>query len=415
MSTVCVLGTLDIADYLMPEPDFGAPVREWDVVAGAYVDIATQRNIRTNALVEVHLPMKVVGTDADDLIDKLSTLRAECRKTTNTLTVGHGSSVVVFNIVDCPHVSLPWDRLFALRNKAVFELTLIREPWAYGASETALTEETFSFPDGLTFRNIYGDAPPILGEMPTPLTITLEANVSKEMHPVYIGWTNTDTWSGYLVETDTAGTWVGGTVAAGPSTYASGEASCQNTGETYSYYPIDTADFPADTYLVLARLQLEDETEVGTLKLSTSGGDLTDEVTFDPDDQQWELVELGQVRLPAQEVASGLTAYLRVNMHCTADHYIAMDYVAFVPLDSGLCCFHPSTATTLAETLRFEWGKTYVDGVLDYSGASGHGIKALGPGTLVVVADTNHPILPTYTATVTVTHAPRFEMWGAQV
>jgi hypothetical protein len=229
---------------------------------------------------------------------------------------------------------------------------------------------------------------------------------------VYAGWYATADWTGYIVQTDTSGTWVGGTVADESIANDHGGGSITNTGKAYSYYPIDTAAYTDGSYLVLARVCLENADDTGTLKLATSLGDITDEVTFDPDGTHWEIIELGVVHLPAQETVTATAANLRVYMKCSeAARYVAMDYVIFVPIDHGLIAYHPALATTASASIKSELGKLYDASIVTYANASGHGIKAHGNGTLVVVAEEVDNASACYSGTITVSYVPRYELW----
>jgi hypothetical protein len=86
-------------------------------------------------------------------------------------------------------------------------------------------------------------------------------------------------------------------------------------------------------------------------------------------------------------------------MKCSTAKYIAMDYVAFVPIDHGLFAYAPTTGD--AALLKSELGKAYVDSIVTYNGVSGHGIKAHGLGTLVVLAEHASPNAATYAGTIT--------------
>ncbi len=230
------------------------------------------------------------------------------------------------------------------------------------------------------------------------------------MTDVYMGWYPAADWTAYLVETDVAGTWVGGTCADAALDYEHATASVKNTGTSYAYFPIDTAAYADGSYLVVVRVAMEESDDTGYLKLSTAAGDITDEVAWDAaTDGKWELVPIGVVHLPVLDTITGTAATLRVNMKCSTAKYIAMDYVAFVPIDHGLFAYAPTSGD--AALLKSELGKVYVDSIVTYSGVSGHGIKAHGNGTLVVLAEHASPNAATYAGTITVAYTARYELW----
>jgi hypothetical protein len=413
MAVTATLGSLDISGYLRDEVRITGPVHQWDEVSGTHADIARQANVRSSSLIEIVLPMKVTGATADALIAAVATIRAEAAKETNTLTVKPtgATNSVTYNILRSPHVVPAWNNVYDVGKVALFDLVLVAEPWAYGAAVTALNASAQTFPDGLSFKASGGDATSIAGDDDTPLTITLVPTGGEgNIHAVYMGWYPVADWTGYMVETDTAGSFVGGTAAAGPSTNASGGASVKNTGTTYSYLPVDTAAYAAGSYLVLGRVTLENAGDTGTFKLSTAAGDLTDEVTT-TGLTTWHLIELGHVHLPAQTTVTGTAANLRVSMKCSAARYVAMDYLAFIPLDRGLVCYHPAVAATASASIKSELGRLYDASIVTYANASGHGIKARGAGTLVVVVDEVAANAATYSGTITVAYTPRYALW----
>lgn len=418
MSVTCTLGSLDLSSYLRDGIKIGGAAKAWDEVGGSHADIARQSNVRTSGLIDIILPLKLTAATADLLITAVANVRTEAKKSTNTLTVKPtgATNSVVFNVLESPRLSsVPWDNTYDVGKVALFDLHLVCEPWAYAAAATtALNASAQTFPDGLSFKASGGDATTILGDADTPLTITVipeDDPAEDNLHALYMGWYPAADWTGYLVETDVAGTWVGGTCADAALSNEHATASVKNTGTDTAYFPIDTAGYADGSYLVLARVALESADDTGSLYLATSLGTISDTVTFDPDGTHWELIELGVVHLPVQETVSGTAATLRVHMACSAARFIAMDYVAFIPLDHGLVCYHPSTATTASASIRSELGKLYDASVVTYANASGHGIKAHGLGTLVVVAEEVDNDAATWAGIITVSYTPRYELW----
>jgi hypothetical protein len=420
MAVTCQLGALDLSSYLRDDPRVGGAVKQWDEVSGTHADIAAQANVRTSSLIEMVLPLAVTAANADALIAAIAAIRTECKKPTNTLAVKPtgATNEVIFKVKESPHLITKWDGAYDVGKLALFDLVLVCEPWAYASSSaslvttTALNASAQTFPDGLSFKAAAGDAVTIAGDTDTPLTVTVVPTAGEaNMHCLYAGWYPAADWTAYLVETDAAATWVGGTAADAALDYEHDSASVKNTGTTYSYFPIDTSGYTAGSYLVLARVALENASDTGTLKLSTSLGDITDEVTFDPDGTHFELIELGVVHLPVLDTVSGTAATLRVSMKCSAARFIAMDYVGFVPLDHGFFGYHPATATTASASIKSELGKLYDASVVTYANASGHGIKAHGLGTLVVFAEEVDNASATYSGTITVSYVARHELW----
>ncbi len=191
MAVTCTLGSLDLSPYLIGEPRVGGATRQWDEVGGSHADIAKQSNVRTSALIEIVLPLKMTAATADLLIAAVASVRTEAKKDTNTLTVKPtgATNSVVFNIVKSPHIVPKWDGAYDVGKLAVFDLVLIAEPWAYAATATtAIDGVNVTLPDGLSFKAAAGDAVTIAGDVDTPLTITLVPNSDADMTDVYMGW-----------------------------------------------------------------------------------------------------------------------------------------------------------------------------------------------------------------------------------
>lgn len=211
------------------------------------------------------------------------------------------------------------------------------------------------------------------GEYPARLTVAIAPNAGT-MHGLWLALCPDPTWDGFVVDAVDVPGWDDEVADAGLGVnvvrFAAGAGVDAGT--------VDTADFPASAYLVLARVK----SDAGTLTMST---DYTGDVTQTVTNYNW--LPVGELAAPTRRVRGAATAPLTVNgASVTGAAYCHR--LAFLPLRWGFLSYHDAggSASTIS-SLRGEWEDVYLDDVVNYEHVLGGGLRTLGGGLIVVSED----------------------------
>jgi len=131
MADVCTLGSLNLNDgsetFVGYGVDLGHRVTEFDEVR-SYTGSIRQVDVH-QSLVDVVIPMKVVGSTADALYDKLVTIKSACVAGGTLTWQASGEDVSQTFTVGCsPEPEVIHNEVYRLRNIALIELHLKRMP-----------------------------------------------------------------------------------------------------------------------------------------------------------------------------------------------------------------------------------------------------------------------------------------------
>jgi hypothetical protein len=126
--TVCTFGGLNLNDrtnyFLMSGFDPGAPVITFDVYR-SYTGAVKQYNVTEANLIEMAVPLRIVGSSEYDLQVKVAALNAIIDNGASTLVHGPTGNTTSYSVVYSPQVSYP--RTEAVRLHATAFITF--KPW----------------------------------------------------------------------------------------------------------------------------------------------------------------------------------------------------------------------------------------------------------------------------------------------
>ncbi len=258
------------------------------------------------------------------------------------------------------------------------------------------------------------------GIFPGPLDILLQTVNAKRIHEAFIGVADSDAFSQYIIEAESvaAASWTGGTVAAGPTTNASGGASIKNSNTAYgsAIYDVQRFSAVAGMFRLFAIATMENEADTGYIKT-----DWTDEVSFTVPAGgagKWRLVDLGYIYLPTRITTRGVASPLTVSIKSSSavgGHAVCLDYLWPCPVDNGSIYFHKQTASAGAARLQISGGQVIVDDVSDQSEVRGTTLISKGGALVITARDPGANDGAGFEAALTIKARPRYHTFIGDV
>ena len=401
MAGTYTLGTLnlyDSASYWVQPPgvQIEAPRTIWQE-SERLRGVSRQSRVRTTGLRSITIPMRVYGATAAALRTNLDTLRAECQKTSNTLTLQHDgdTSSLAYTCVRQTQPSVPWDIMYELSHNARFDLILTCEPFAYGTEVTLFSATSKAMPATM-------DLTAMVGDYAAPLEITV-ASPSENIHCLYAGLIPDLTYTPYA-EAE-ALTWAGGTTSDVVNAAAHGGYVGRNTSTTVAVATYaDTAGYLPGTYLPLVRGMVS----ANSLQAGYGyGGTEYDAVAIAT--TYLSVEELTRIALPIVETGTGTAANLQVRQAQVVSGNGDTDWWGLLPLTWGWAAWHHATpaSDTTGLVLGYD-GSWYAAGVADYANGHGSALEADRTMRLVLFGDDANGTEDSLTANITIKYVPRY-------
>ncbi len=280
--------------------------------------------------------------------------------------------------------------------KTVVEVTVLREPWVYGAPATLYSASSVSLPAVLDLSAMTGDAP-------APLDVLFDAS-SADIHRLAAGIYPESgvaitkfvrkavdlTWDTGSATTDSAG-WPDGT----------GNTVWRTNSATGASASVDVTDLAPGSYAVCVNAKRDAGASPATV-----GTSVTEAVDIEGTSLRRHL--LGIVSLPLTAVRGSATSAIGIVLTSDGTDYAYLNTIEFIPVSWGCWGWHHATASGSCDKLRLEDGLTYADDVASLAYVQlGQQLKTLG-GTLVVTAE-GRSEAPTLAVTSTASYEPRYE------
>lgn len=396
MAGTTLLGAVNLNDGTTNEVRFveiGAPLTRWDERERLF-GINRQARARTTSLREIRIGMTTRAATADLLRTAINLVRAECAKTTNTLSLSHDgeASALSYACLRQTQPSVPWTELYELRQEADYELVLTCEPFAYGSEVTLFEADALTCPTVVSLVNM-------LGDYPAPLEITLTGTV-EDIAACYLGIVPDLSFDAY--NEAEALSWSGGTTSTVADAAAHGGSKKRNTSTTAAVATYaDTAGYVAGTYLPLARCKVSaNSMDIG---YGYGGAEYAAEIeasTF------FTIVPLAPVALPVVKTRSGTAANLQARFAVNTSGNADLDWFGLCPISWGFASWvHPSSDAT---ALVFGYdGTCYADGIASQYKVGGP-IEAFRTDSLCLFADDANGTEDALPVTLTVKYVPRY-------
>lgn len=158
------LGALAVGLKLWNDVDWGHVEYVDEETDNIWADINTQLSRRASKLREMHVTIRLKGTDKDDLFDQENDLRDELRKAVNTLVVKprNASRATTWTVLRNPATSAPFDMRYEKANLAYCDVVLICEPWGYGPTEAPVVALAGESPQIVDLGDLVGHGDPPL-------------------------------------------------------------------------------------------------------------------------------------------------------------------------------------------------------------------------------------------------------------
>jgi hypothetical protein len=376
-------------------PDFGRLSQLLDFGQGARADLPRLASIATNEPRTFGFTAFVSAASKDALNVLISTINKELAvANTATLKSSNATNSVTLRTFPSGGVTISGDIQdgYEVANWTRCKVELKCEPFAYGAEETVTADVTTPG---------YLDISALSGEYPGPLQQTIARKTSpQEIAGLWVGKV-IGSCTTHLIEAADL-TWANAAADAVDAT-AVGGYYVTASGATTMTTDIDTADYPAGTYLPLVKMKVIADLG-GTVYIDSATGPWT--VTIADDATTWLWYPLSEICLPYSQVKSG-ASNMPLAVACAEAAHLAICGIALVPVSEGFC----SWQGTAGDTVIFDTdGMVYVENAPDLPNASGAPIRA-NSGNLFIVANDNAGVLPAMVVTPIVQTFPRFNLY----
>ena len=355
--------------------------------------------VDNNDVRSINCQLVIYSASKTDAIAQIAAINALLRNgTTLALTTMGGTNTVTFNVMPSPRVQPDFaDPMWENTNAFKVPATFIVEPYAYGP-ETTIYSGSPTYPATVDFT--------VPGDYKAPLSVTMTGT---GVHCVYMGLFPDQTVALPLVETDTPGSWSGGTEAAGTvsPTYAHGGAYVKTTAGTGSLLVADTT-LPVGSYRMLGRINTSAASNSNTYYVGSTVLTLTA--------AGWTLLPFGSMSLPYVAVKSGGASSFQIGQYAGGAE-AWFDYVGMCPTTWGWAQWAPSSGAQVSNSLLFDYdGRCYdTNVVVSAPTALSDGLMACGAQRLVVFADTavgSGASGGTISLTTTIKAIPRYALWA---
>ncbi len=406
MSTVLVAGSVNLNDgvnTILLGLSLGTAQREAEQLGGPGVDIAASGPLDESAWVETTAEVLVAGSSVDDVMARVSAIAAELRDCSDWTVGLDGSAytgtlrVKLGRCVELP-LEAPWMTALVGAHKTRLAITVLREPWVYGASTVLYSASSVALPCVLDLSAMSGDAP-------GPLELLLDADADVDLHQVVAGVYPDETAaiSDFVLRAVTL-SWSGGSAMANATGYPDGVGNTvwYTDSPTGVSADIDTSGYVPGIYALYANIAGYGSDPVGVIETT-----YTDPVEVVGSQLRRHL--LGLVSLPCQHVRGAASSALRVRISYPGSAGgVVLNTVELVPCHAGLIGWHPDSPSVYADTLRFADGVVYADDVASLAYLT-HGARLRTLGGALVLTGEGTVAAPTVAATVTITYRPRWE------
>lgn len=193
----------------------------------------------------------------------------------------------------------------------------------------------------------------LLGTNPTPLDVVIDDSSGNDMHGVWAALAPTALsdakWRVYASDL----TWT--TMSSGGADTAMwNNNSRYTTSASYQTAPLDTSQYPAGKYRLLARVKQA----AGTGYVKDSQNSVAAAVTRTTP----HLMVIGDLDLPVADTATGTAANLTLSVKSDGTNRFDINAFVLLPLEYGYFSWHHATATTEIDQLDVGPTGTFMDG-----------------------------------------------------
>jgi len=392
-----LLGSVNLNDGTTNEVrhiEVGAPVTRWEERRSLH-GVNRQAQVRTGELREGKIGMTTRAATADALRTALNTIRAECSKVANTLTLKHDgeAGTLSYVLVRQGQAEVPWTELYELEHEADYELVLTAEPFAYGAEVTLFNGTSKSCPAVM-------DLSSMLGDYPAPLEISF-ASPSENIAALYMGLVPDLSFDHFNEGEDL--TWAGGSNSDVADAAAHGGYKERNTSTSVAIATYaNTAGYQRGTYLPLLRAK----TSANSARIGYGyGGNEYDYEVITA--TYFKTYALKPVALPIVKTRTGTAAKRQARIQHNVSRNADLDFVGMCPVSWGFASWvHP---TSDASALVFGYdGTVYAAGVAAAEYKTGGPLYGWKTDRLCIFADDANGSEDSLTANVTIKYIPRY-------
>jgi hypothetical protein len=406
------LGNLTLEYIDDPVPDSGVPGRDLGSSSNPLSDQPAQTTDATKERQQQYT-VRIVGvasqseSAADNKVRQIHNLALEVMKDSNTLvdTGANRSVSVTYQVLKNPPFPLPRDYLYEYGDEARIPLTLNVRPWAVGTPVTATLASNVATPSLVSAT--------ILGEVPTPLTLTLTRGFTGSgMNGARIAVVPASTSLSDLMffAKDASGSWWD--LATASSAYTSGSNNVRDLHDSETWRKLTwnrALPASANGYLLVGRARVDsgDTGYLAQCRLADSPAvPSAPPVKIKADNLA--LFDLGHY------FSDGYSPFRICGKATTAANRLRLDWILAIPL--GL--WSPWAFTSNVHTAVYVTQGP--DDCLMYTAAglqsarryvSGPAVKAVGAVKLLVIAQDSAGSPRQPTATLAATYTPRYLHW----
>jgi hypothetical protein len=405
--TIIVCDGLDWNDGVttrLVEMELGIPKREAAEYGGPGFDIARLGAVDMSGLVESRFVIDVFGSDPDSIVATVSQISASVRERAS-ITIGLRGSAYTGTLVSvlgsCIEIPTdePWRSMLARGERTRVEVTVKRDPYVYGPTETLADASAYDLPAVI-------DLSAQTGDHPAPLDILADFGAGEATQFFAGRYPDAGAATGDFVHLATALSWSGGAATTDAAGYPDGVGNTIWRADASAGVSaaIDVTDYEPGEYLVLCRGKSSNAAGVVYARQQYGAAVRLTGTTL-------ALYPLGTVTLPTAAVRGAGAATLTVYLRGDDTYYACANAFYLVPASfGGLIGWQ--AATGHAHALRWSSDMLYADDVGALGEAFG-GRRIVGKGgCLVAVAELATPAATT-AADMTVTDEPRWEQFPA--
>jgi hypothetical protein len=331
---------------------------------------------------EASLEVLVRGTNADTLASAYEALAAQLQVGNVYVHYFPGvTSPVVYRILSASSIETDENEgSLAFWTKCTFTLNLSGSP--IGAMQTLYDAEHVYTPASVSLAAM-------LGTNPVSADVTIDDGSGNGMHSVWAALAPTALSDAKWLVMASALTWT--TMSNGTGATYWGNSNRYTVSSSYQTAPLDTSQYPAGKYRLLARVCQE----AGTGYIKDSQNDVAVAITRTTP----HILVIGDLDLPVSDTAPGVASNLTISVKSDGTNDCLVNALLLIPLDYGFFSWHHDTATTEIDQLDVGPSGIFMDGVTDMSYFTGSvlapRVLAAHTGTLVVTAQPTGNTWPT--------------------
>lgn len=283
------------------------------------------------------------------------------------------------------------------------KLTLAAQP--AGALTTLYNAHHVDTPASVSLAALLGTHPPMLDN-------TVDDDSGGDMHSVWLALAPTALSDAKWLVMASALTWTTMSSDGGTTALYWGASNRYTVSSSYQTAVLDTSQYPAGKYRLLARVAQE----AGTGYVKDSQNDVAVAITRTTP----HLMVIGDLDLPTADTAFGTSAPLTLSVKSDGTNDCLVNAFVLLPLEYGFAAWHHSTATTEIDEFRVGPSGRFVDGTCDdtfcLGGILTPRVLAAHVGTLIPVASptgSDWPASWDKSATGVTADTARFKVVGA--